>query len=226
MIDFATFDALWDMYSAVVTNENEEHFKGLNTVDIRHIFKNLGLKNPSKEDYGELDTNGDDYVSKPEFMKFVVKMSKKQSADFGKNKEPLPMKQFKKPTPSSTGGAAAEVVPKKPDPKKTAPKKKAPKKKKRAPLQATRVLEVFDQYATEIEQEGGDPVFGMMEKQYGEASQALGFHPRNSDFDGLDANGDGFLTRGEFMKFAVRMSKRTSAEEQEAEDSMFIEESL
>jgi len=206
MIDFATFDALWDMYAAVVTNENEEHFMGLNTVDIRHIFKNLGLKNPSKEDYAELDTNGDDYVSKPEFMKFVVKMSKKQSADFGKNKEPLPVKQFKKPTPSSTGGAAAEV--------------------KRAPLQATRVLEVFDQYATEIEQEGGDPVFGMMEKQYGEASQALGFHPRNSDFDGLDANGDGFLTRGEFMKFAVRMSKRTSAEEQEAEDSMFIDESL
>lgn len=208
MIDFATFDALWDMYAAVVTNENEEHFMGLNNKDIRHIFKNLGLKNPSKADYAQLDTNTDDYVSKPEFMKFVVKMSKQQSADFGQNKEPI--KQFKKPTQSSTGGAA-EV---------------APKKKKRAPLQATRVLEVFDQYATEIEQEGGDPVFGMMEKQYGEASQALGFHPRNSDFDGLDANGDGFLTRGEFMKFAVRMSKRTSAEEQEAEDSMFIDESL
>jgi len=207
-VNAATIDALWSMYATMKTNENNEHFMGLNTVDIRHVFQNLGLNNPSKEDYASLDDNGDDYISKPELMKFVVKMSKQQSAEFGKNKAPV-VKEFKKPK-RSNGGGTAEVS----------------KKKKRKPLEASLVLEVFDQYAIEIEQEGGDPFLGMKEAQYGPASQALGFHPKNSDFDGLDANGDGFLTRGEFMKFAVRMSKRTATEEQDAEDSIFIDESL
>jgi len=201
-INAATINALWNMYATMKTNENDEHFMGLNTVDIRHVFQNLGLKNPTKADYASLDDNGDDYISKPELMKFVVKMSKQQSAEFGKNKEPV----VKKPK-RSNGGGTAEVS----------------KKMKRNPLEATLVLEVFDQYAIEMEQEGG---VGMKEAQYGQASQALGFHPKNSDFDGLDANGDGFLTRGEFMKFAVRMSKRTATEKEDAEDSIFIDESL
>ena len=79
-----------------------------------------GLNNPTKADYASLDDNGDDYISKPELMKFVVKMSKQQSAEFGKNKAPVVkvlaitrellrrFEEFKKPK-RSNGGGTAEV---------------------------------------------------------------------------------------------------------------------
>lgn len=210
MVSAANVEAVWAMFATVKTNEAGEHFEGLNSVDLRKICKQLGIPNASDVELSEVDSDADDYISKGELMKWIVKISKQRGSEFGEGEKkekwnagaPGARKKRNKLSPPSNPGAA------------------------RKPLEASLVVKVFEDFAEEFEEEGGEPVRGIDANSYGEASKELGYWPRNSDFDGLDADGNGFLSQGEFMKFAVRMSKRTEQDEQEAENSVYIDDSL
>jgi len=189
-------EACWNMYASVKTNEEGESYKGLNYVDLPRFCQAMGMVNLTDEDLAQVDKDDDDYVSRGEVMKLVVRCAK-GNGGFGK-KEKVKENRF-------------EI-----------PQLGRPRKE----LTADLLLEVFEKNAVEFEVEGRPSVYGLNESAYAQICKELGYAPRNSDFDGLDADGSGYLTESEFFKFMVRMSQRTEQDEKEAEESIFIEESL